>query len=58
MKEKTQVQHSSRGPRTEASSVAEPSQGQGKVTETVAYFKGFTFNKSIPLTGKKKSNAL
>lgn len=54
MKEKNPVQHSFHGPRPQASSVAELSQGQGVVTETVAYFKCFTLNKSIPLKGKKK----
>lgn len=48
MKGKYQVQHSFHGPRTKASRVAEPSQGQGIVTETVAYFKCFKLKKSIP----------
>lgn len=54
-KEKSQAWHSFHGPRTKARGVAEPSQGQGRVTETVAYFKCCTFNKSMSLTGGKKS---
>lgn len=50
---KKKVQHSFHSPKARTRGVAEPSQGQGKVTENVAYFKCFTFNKSMSLRGKK-----
>ena len=33
--------------------MAEPSQGQGRVTQTVAHFKCFRLSKSMSLSGKK-----
>lgn len=50
---KKKVQHSFHSPKARTRGVAEPSQGQGKVTENVAYFKCFTFNKSMSSRGKK-----
>ena len=54
MKEKNQVQHSFHGPKIKASSEAKPSQGQGMVTETIAYFKYFTLNTSITFNRKER----